>query len=335
MFNTGYSREQVTELLAAMLTVAPDRTDGHQPSRHFATALRDHLFQMPEIDLDQLPFSTPESFTEIFSNEQQRKQSLQLLIIMPYLSGQLHDEAVQRVEAYAHTANLSPDSIQDLNNLANRRIHKALIYYSRRAFNEFVPGSPIQKIKSIVRELHSLAGDQKRAEEYEHLSTLEVGTLGRTLYNFYHNRGFKFPGQKGNLGESAVRHDCVHLLSGTNTDYAGEIAVSAIEAAMTRSEVGWEMVTEVLVDFHLGIAWTLTDGIKAETMKFDPELFSKGLAIGAKINTDLIHDWNFWDDIETPVDNLRRRFNITDVAIIDMPAPGQDSEAQTSYWTIE
>ena len=335
MFDTGYTREQVAELLSAMLTVAPDRDDEHQPARHFATALRDHLFKMPDIDLDKLPYSTPEGFTETFLNERQRRQSLQLLIIMPYLSGKLHDDDVQRVDRYAQTADLSPGSLQDLNNLVNGRIKKALIYYGRRAASEFTPGSPVQKLKSIVREVHSLAGDKKRADVYEQLSSLEKGTFGRTLYNFYQNRGFKFPGQKGNLGESAVRHDCVHILSGTNTDYAGEIAVAAIEAMMASSEVGWEMVTEVLVDFHLGIAWTLPGGIKAESMNFDPELFSRGLAVGSKINTDLIHDWNFWDDIETSVSTLRKRFDINYVDIVDMPAPDKDPDAKTSYWNID
>ena len=335
MFDTGYTREQVTELLSAMLTVAPDRDDEHQPARHFAKALRDHLFIMPDIDLDELPSSTPKRFTEIFSDELKRQQSLQLLIVMPYLSGKLHDADVERVNHYAHEANLSPGSLQDLNNLVHGRVKKALILYSRRAAIEFTPGSPIQKLKSIAREIHSLAGDKQRTDIYEQLSKLEVGTFGRTLYNFYTNRGFKFPGQRGNLGESAVKHDCVHILSGTNTDYAGEIAISAIEATMARSEVGWEMVTEVLVDFHLGIAWTLPGGIKAESMNFDPELFSRGLAVGSNINTDLIHDWNFWDDIETPISTLRKRFNINYVDIIDMPAPGKDTSAKTSYWNID
>ena len=335
MFDTGYSRQQVIELLSAMLKVAPDRDHEHQPAKHFAMALRDHLFKMPDIDLDNLPYSTPEGFTNIFSNELQRRQSLQLLIIMPYLSGKLHDDDVRRVDHYAQAANLSPDSLEDLNNLAHGRVKKALIYYSRRAAIEFTPGSPVQKIKSIAREIHSLVGDQSRAGVYEQLSNLEFGSLGRTLFNFYQNRGFKFPGQKGNLGESAVKHDCVHILSGTNTDYAGEIAVAAIEATMACSEIGWEMVTEVLVDFHLGIAWTLPGGIKPESMNFDPLLFSKGLAVGSKINTDLIHDWDFWDDIETPLSELRKRFNINGVDIIDMPAPGKDSHARTSYWCID
>jgi hypothetical protein len=335
MFDTGYNQHQVTELLSAMLSVAPDRDVEHQPAKHFVTAIRDYLFKMPDINLDKLPQTTPEDFVKAFSNEQQLRQSLQLLIIMPYLSGKLHNDDVQRVDEYAQAANLSPGSLQDLNNLVNNRIKKALINYTRRGTNEFLPGSPVQKLKSIVREIHSLAGDKKRADDYEQLSTLETGTLGKTLFNFYNGRDFKFPGQKGNIGESAVRHDCVHILSGTNTDYAGEIAVSAIEATMVHSEVGWEMVTEVMVDFHLGIAWTLPSGIKPESMHFDPELFSKGLALGSKINIDLIHDWNFWDDIKTPISELRQRFNITDVDIIDMPAPDKNPDAKTSYWNID
>ena len=175
---------------------------------------------------------------------------------------------VGRVDEYALTANIKPSSLEDLNNLAHGRVKKALILYGRRALSEFLPGTPVQKLKSIVREAHSLIGDTKRANDYNQLSKLEDGSMGKTLYNFYFNRGFKFPGEKGNLGESAVRHDCVHILTGTNTDPAGEIAVSAIEATMAGSQVGWEMVTEVMVDFHLGIAWTLPGGIKPESMKY-------------------------------------------------------------------
>jgi hypothetical protein len=144
-----------------MLSVAPDRDVEHQPAKHFATAIRDYLFKMPDINLDKLPQTMPEDFVKAFSNEQQLRQSLQLLIIMPYLSGKLHNDDVQRVDEYAQAANLSPGSLQDLNNLVNNRIKKALINYTRRGTNEFLPGSPVQKLKSIVREIHSLVGDKK------------------------------------------------------------------------------------------------------------------------------------------------------------------------------
>ena len=335
MFNTNYSEEEVCELISAMLIVAPDEGEDHQPSRHFAMAIRDHLFRMPWISLDSLPSSTPSSFSKVFSSEIKLKQSLQLLIIMPYLSGKLRDSDVSRVEEYARATQLSPNSLQDLNNIAHGRIKKALILYTRRAVSEFLPGSPVDKLKSIVREFHSLAGDKNRADDYMQLSSMADGTMGKTLYNFYTNRGFKFPGQRGNLGESAVRHDCVHILTGTNTNAAGEIAISAIEAAMVESQVGWQLVTEVMVDFHLGIAWTLPGGIKPGSMNFDPDLFSKGIEVGSRINIDLIHDWNFWDDINTSIVELRERFGIDFVDIVDMPAPETNQPGETCYWLID
>ena len=332
MLDIGFSVEEVSELLSAMLTVAPDRDEGHQPSRHFVLGIRDHLFKMSAIDLDALQPSTPESFNLTFIEPDKEKIALQILVLMPYLSGALHDEDVERVNCYASATGLAPDSLRDLNNIAHRRIKLALIDYFRRATNEFIPEKGLHKIWTLVKEVHGYIGDSKLAEEFEQLSSLDYGTLGKTIHTFYRARGFKFPGEPGNLTETAVRHDCVHILSGTNTDMAGEIAVSAIESGMANSEVGWEMITEVLLDFHLGIAWTLPQGIKAGTMNFDPELFSEALAIGAKINTDLIRDWNYWDDINTPILDLRKRFNIMGVSIVDMPAPGVDPTAKTTYY---
>ncbi|MFL2512613.1 MAG: hypothetical protein ACJ0GY_05985 [Synechococcus sp.] len=124
------------------------------------------------------------------------------------------------------------------------RIKLALIDYFRRATNEFIPEKGLHKIWTLVKEVHGYIGDSKLAEEFEQLSSLDYGTLGKTIHTFYRARGFKFPGEPGNLTETAVRHDCVHILSGTNTDMAGEIAVSAIESGMANSEVGWEMISE-------------------------------------------------------------------------------------------
>ena len=315
-----------------MLTVAPDRSEEHQPARHFAIGVRDHLFQMPDLDLNSLPEASTSAFARAFSDPVQAHQALQLLTVMPYISGQLHDDEIAHVQNYADALNIEPNALQDLNNIAHGHIKRALMDYSRRVTSEFLPGGIFDKARGLVREVHSLVGDKKRAAKFEQLSELPVGTLGKTLHSFYRARGFSFPGEKGNIGESAVRHDCVHILSGTNTSMAGEIVVGAIEAGMSNSEVGWEMATEVLVDFHLGISWTLTAGIQPGTMNFDPDLFSRGLALGGKINTDLIRDWNYQDHLNETLSDLRERFNISGVEIIDMPAPEKDPNAQTTYW---
>ena len=334
MFDTDFTRDQVSALLSAMLTVAPDRREDHQPSLHFAQGIRDHLFQMPDLDLDSLPESTPLSFTKAFPEPHKARLAVQILIVMPYLSGQLHDDDIERVDHYAQTIGFEPSALRDLKNIRHGRIKRAMIDYSRRAVDEFLPAATLNKTKAIIREIHSLVGDAKRAVEFEALSECSEGTLGKTIHTFYRARGFSFPGEKGNIGESAVEHDCVHILTGINTDMAGEIAVGAVEAAMINREVGWEMAAEVLIDFHLGIAWTLPSGIKAGTMNFDPELFSQGLAIGRAINIDLIKEWNYQDDLNTCINRLRKRFNIEGVNIINMPAPGKDTNAKTVYWNF-
>ena len=333
MFLSDYTRREAEHVLAAMLSIAPDNGNPHHPSKGFALSVRDHLLQHPEIALSGLPASTPTALNRSLSQPHKARQAMQLLVLMPYLSGDLDGDAIGRVEAYAEELRLHPDSLNDLKLIGEKRLKKALFDYGRRALNAFFPGNALQQIAASLREVHTMLGDRKQLVRYLALEHQPQGSLGRTIYNFYTDRRFHFPGEMGNLGEFAVRHDCVHILCGANTDMKGEIAVGGVEAGMARTPYGWEMLAEVIIDFHMGIAWSLPPGIAPGTMNFDPEMVSKGLAMGAEMHCDLLSDWNFWDDIETPLLELRQRFGINGVSIIDMPAPGDHPNATSVYWS--
>ena len=47
-------------------------------------------------------------------------------------------------------------------------------------------------------------------------------------------------------------HDLIHVLSGIDTSPVGEIVVAGFEAGMSSSQFGFELLLEVVLDFHLG-----------------------------------------------------------------------------------
>jgi hypothetical protein len=64
-------------------------------------------------------------------------------------------------------------------------------------------------------------------------------------------------------------HDCCHILGGFNIDVRGEINVSASQAGLFDNGFGFESLLEVILDFHMGKAFsTVGDIIPPSTRAF-------------------------------------------------------------------
>jgi hypothetical protein len=74
--------------------------------------------------------------------------------------------------------------------------------------------------------------EQQRWAALEHCA---AGSLGRGLWDFYQQRGFRLPGEVGAANAALAHHDWVHLVAGYDTTPIGELEVTAFMAAASRS----------------------------------------------------------------------------------------------------
>ena len=87
--------------------------------------------------------------------------------------------------------------------------------------------------------------------------------------------------------------------------------VAAFQAGLFDDDFGFESLLEVILDFHLGKAFsTVGDIIPPSTGAFHPNDAMAGYEKGLACNVNLIRDLNFWSKADQPVLTLRERFNI-------------------------
>jgi hypothetical protein len=209
-------------------------------------------------------------------------------------------------------------------------IGRLVLDYGRRSFSEFSENSPYGPIRLAARSFRqTTVGDRRLADRYLPLGDYDEGTLGRTFFDFYRARGFPLPGEPKSLGgEILVTHDSSHILGGFGTDGTGEINVAGFEAGMSRSGFGYELLMEVLLDFHVGInVGASSFGIEAKTGEMDPDTMMTGIGRGLACNVDLIGDWNFWSVADRPVLELREQYNIVGAGPVEQPVPGTEQQS--------
>jgi len=208
----------------------------------------------------------------------------------------------------------------------DRRLRQLQVDYLRRSFaSGILPGASfLEKLRWVIEAFHQYAGDPTVASRYYAYARYPRGSLGRVFHDFYQTRGFPLPGEKGSFSELLVPHDLTHILGGFNTDMGGEIDVAGMEAGMARTPFGYELLLEVILDFHMGLAFTTAGLLVPGTGHFHPDSMLTGFERGAAMHRDLLVEWDWHAVMHESVTALRERYGITGVTIVDIPPPVAD-----------
>lgn len=324
MGQISWTGEQATAYLAAMKAVALGhaRPELDAIEREMLNATARHVLH-EDIDVDALTPINPEQLAAAITEPERREQAVQFLVLMPYLDGVVDPQEVAKVDEYATALGVQPDTLMSLHQVRDKRMKRLLWDYSRRTFaSGIVPGDGVfGKIGSVLESIHQYRGDASVARQYYKYESFPKGTLGRVFYDFYRARSFPIPGEKGSFSDALVPHDLAHILGGFNTDMKGELDVAGMEAGMSDSSFGYEMLLEVILDFHLGIAFTTAGILEPAVGQFDPEGVMTGFERGARMNTDLMVGWDWHAVMGEKVTDLRERYGVVGATVIEMPAP--------------
>ena len=301
-------------VLAAMKTVATlqDTRPLDQISQEMLEATRDWVLK-EEVAIDDLASISPVDFARQVQDRRQRQQALQFLILMPYLDTQVDKPEVELVNAYAGALQLAPPTLQSLRLVADRKLRQLLVGYTRRSIAAILPGRGFwQKAGVVFSVFRQYWGDRQVAQRYQALAQLPDNTLGKELYRYYRDRNFPLPGEKRSFSEVIVGHDLVHLLSGIGTDMAGEITVAGFEAGMSNSEFGFELLLEVILDFHLGLKFTTMGILEIGVNQLDPGSVMQAYARGLQMSFDLLDpSWDFKTVLDQPITKLRQQYQLS------------------------
>jgi ubiquinone biosynthesis protein Coq4 len=313
---TNWSQDEARCFLEGMKAVATVR--GTRPLEPIAEemldAVRRHVLHS-SLDLATLRDCTPEQCAASIEDPERRREFVQFLVLMPYLDMEVDAAQVEVVDEIARRLEIETDTLTDLHRVRDDRLKRLLLDYSRRSFSQYIEvEGGWAKLKAVAQVLRQFVGDQKVAKRYQALETFPEGSLGHTFFHFYRARNFPLPGEKKSFSELLITHDSCHILGGFNTDMNGEMNVAGFEAGLFDNGFGFELLLEVILDFHLGKTFTTAGLLPPGTGHFDPEDVMVGYERGQACTVNLIKGWDFWEAAHESVTDLRTRYGIPPIS---------------------
>lgn len=276
----------------------------------FLEGFRDHIFHHSDLDLAMVAPMPPTVFAERITDPEHRVHALEYLTLTPYIEPDMRSEQADLVADYFTALRLRSDAFSFMKNIAHRHILIGQLCIARKLLPLLLPGGPITHLVRAVRMLRESRGNEKTAAEYHALEKLPEGTLGNAFYRFHRLRGFQLPGEKGCIPEElSALHDLMHILSGYNTDFRGEILAQAF-AGGTMPKYGMMAAVTGLLSFHNGLLFDAGGRNKLEKGNLDPRAWAHAFERGMNA-LHFLDRWDFKADWRTPVADVRERFQIT------------------------
>jgi hypothetical protein len=312
MAGATWTEDEARAFLAGMRTVATvhETRPLTAIAEEMLGAVQRHVLHS-QIDLTALSSPSPRRLAEWIETPIRRQEFLQFLILIPYLPMEVDTAQVAVVDEIAAALELEPDTLIDLHRVRDDRLKRLVLDMSRLGLAELTGADgPWQQLKAIAESVHQFAGDKQVADRYRRLEAFPEESLGRTLFQFYRARNFPLPGEKKSLSDQVITHDCCHILGGFNTDMNGEINVAGFEAGLFKNGYGFELLLEVILDFHMGKTFTTAGLLPAGTGHFDPEDVLTGYERGRACKVNLMRDWDFWAAADQPVRELRAQYGL-------------------------
>lgn len=305
--------EQAYWGLRALKTVAMADGPLNASERHMLESIQ-RIFGTT-YDLKQLAPITPAELARAFPDPQLRRQLVQGLVIMTLIDGKAGSKETDHVEQFAQTLEVDAPEVKNLRHVLKGEILQLRLdlvrrFWLRPKVNEVWNKDGIRGLYKFVRGMMGRYENKEVTARYQALEHCPSGSLGRSLWEYWHANGFALPGQKGGAPEQIVFHDCAHVLSGYGTAPEEEVQVACFSAGFQRREP-WIFVFFVLLQFHVGIR--MTPITMARTGMFDSLKAMIAIRRGAAMNVDLNDGWDYWPVMSEQVEELRRRYNILPV----------------------
>lgn len=241
----------------------------------------------------------------------ERERLVQSMILMAIMDGTGAPEEAALVVGFARRLGVSEPRIANLEQLARGRVAFMSLDLTRKGYpaHELLATAREEGLRGVYRTFAPILGLGKDAElvrKYNDLGTLPDGTLGRAYWSFIVDNGLAFPGE-GPIAERGVWHDMIHVLGGYPVDPVGEAEVVAFMAGFRREDPFFWVFTSVL-QFQVGVR--LSPFAPGVPDQIEPRRYLAHHWRGTQVNCDLSADWDFREDLGTPLEALRARFTV-------------------------
>lgn len=313
--------------LQALTVVARAASNGlAQPQRAMLDAIQ-RLVLGTDLDIDTLGPITAEDLAEHVRDPAQARQLVRLMVATSLADGPPSVAQVVLLRSFESALDVEEPAIGVIAHLANNRLLRFRLAFLRHSHirgylrnTRRLMGGIRPMIKGLLVARGLRKEETETVERYRALGKLPEGTLGKAFYRHYTNEGLAFPGEKGGFPVGALFHDFSHVLADYDTSPEGEMKNAAFQAGFTQHEDDFFTLLFAIVIHTAGINLApfpmpvLLGRIGQGTLALD---VLHGLERGAAMKVDLGKDWDFWADVQLPIEVARERLGVPPLKAMD------------------
>ena len=262
------------------------------------------------LDLTTITPLDPAAATAAITDPRDRRRTRELMVMLELCRHPLSDAQVERVDAYAGALGEEGPGLATVRDLVGRGVDAAAADM-RRFIRTETPALAEASLKGYGAGGPDPEADAALGRRLRALHDLPSDTLGYQYVEFYVRNGIELPGEGDDRPNLFVGHDMCHVIAGYEPTGQGEIALGAMQLAMTDSDAHWIALLANLAVHEAGFLATAPVVAKTGTLTRPGaiELLADAFRRGAACTSDFTTA-DHLALVELPLDEVRARFGV-------------------------
>ena len=233
--------EQAPLLAAAAVSACRLNTGWASPLQPALLALLFERLLRVELELEDLPAVVPAQLALELPQPAQRREFIDLLVLLEMVCRPIPPALQTAVEHWASALGVEDDSVLLARDLTRKAQARATAHFYRLNWIGEGDDQLDPHFQQLLQHYGTAAyaltmePDPEEQRRWAALAQCPPQSLGRGLWDFYQERGFRLPGEPGAANAALAHHDWVHLVAGYDTTPIGELEVTAFMAAASAS----------------------------------------------------------------------------------------------------
>jgi hypothetical protein len=306
--------------------VAVVTLEGTEPmvplERLSVAAIARHIFDR-EIDVDYYEPEVPADLELTIQDPDLRLFVVRMLMTLPLVAGTVSKPRVDLVERIAIRLDSQREEFSLLRQAVKRRWNwfiRRIVLHGVQEYWNTNGKATLHDWFEMICELF-IPGVFRKPEvtaRYAKLRQMPPSTLGGALAQYYTEKKFPLPGEKGGTNEKFALHDYYHIFSGYPPEpeivvYAGSVRGEMLVSVFTGGNKVYESMDWVIVpilNWHCGAPVISPWRKYARRNLLHPDAYFHALRRGMEMNVNLMDQWNWWDHLHENVEQTRQAYHV-------------------------
>jgi len=319
MFLIHTSPDQAPLLAAAVVSAC---RLGHEWPSSLQPQLLQLLFHRllgVAFDLDQLAPVEPAELGEALPQPAQRREFIELLVLMEMVCRPIPPELQASVEFWASALGVDDRTVLLARDLTRHAQARATADFYRLNWIGEGDDQLDPHFQALLGQYGSVAyaltmePDPVELRRWAGLEQCPPQSLGRGLWDFYQQRGFRLPGEPGAANAALAHHDWVHLVAGYDTTPIGELEVTAFMAAASASPGAMLGFLGAVSIYETGLLKSVVLQEPYRQILSDPsgcERVAEAIRCGAACRVDPLLEVDYFSLADQPLQLIREQWGL-------------------------